>query len=112
MNERYDVTILGAGIAGTILATILARHGLKVLVLEEAEHPKFAIGESTIPEFTLRVRLAALRFDVPELSHMTNFYDVRDRLGSSHGVKRAFSFVYHRDGCEQDPHESVQVPTF
>jgi FADH2 O2-dependent halogenase len=112
MNERYDVTILGAGIAGTILAAILARQGLKVLVLEEGEHPKFAIGESTIPEFTLRIRLAALRFDVPELSYLTNFYDVRDNLGSSHGVKRSFSFVYHRSGCEQVPQESLQVPTF
>jgi FADH2 O2-dependent halogenase len=112
MNERYDVTILGAGIAGTVLAAILARQGLKVLVLEEGEHPKFAIGESTIPEFTMRMRLAAVRFDVPELAHLTNFYDVRDNLGSSHGVKRSFSFLYHREGREQIPTESLQVPTF
>jgi FADH2 O2-dependent halogenase len=54
VDERFDVTLLGAGIAGTVLAAILARHGLKVVVLEEGDHPKFAIGESTIPEFTLR----------------------------------------------------------
>jgi FADH2 O2-dependent halogenase len=111
MTGHYDVTILGAGFAGTVLAGILARHGLRVVVLEEGEHPKFAIGESTVPEFTLRMRLASLRFDVPELSHLTNFYDIRDRLGSGHGVKRAFSFLYHRAGCEQVPRESIQVPT-
>jgi FADH2 O2-dependent halogenase len=111
VNERFDVTILGAGIAGTILAAILARHGLKVVLLEEGEHPKFAIGESTIPEFTLRLRLAALRFDVPELSHLTSFYDIRNKIGSSHGVKRAFSFLYHREGHEQVARESVQMPT-
>ncbi|HEY7314079.1 MAG TPA: tryptophan 7-halogenase [Gemmataceae bacterium] len=111
MNERYDVLILGAGFAGTVLATILGRQGLKVLVLEEGEHPKFAIGESTTPEFTLRMRLAAHRFDVPELAHLTNFYAIRDNLGSSHGVKRSFSFLYHREGREQTPRESLQVPT-
>jgi FADH2 O2-dependent halogenase len=111
LNERFDVTILGAGIAGTILAAILARHGLRVVVLEEGEHPKFAIGESTIPEFTLRMRLAALRFEVPELSHLTNFYDIRNHLGSSHGVKRAFSFLHHEEGREQVPRHSIQVPT-
>jgi len=111
MKEPFDVLILGAGFAGTVLATILGRQGLKVLVLEEGEHPKFAIGESTTPEFTLRMRLAAYRFDVPELAHLTNFYDIRDKLGSSHGVKRSFSFLYHREGREQVPRESMQVPT-
>jgi FADH2 O2-dependent halogenase len=111
VNERFDVTILGAGIAGTVLAAILARHGLKVVVLEEGEHPKFAIGESTIPEFTLRMRLAGLRFDVPELLHLTNFYDIRNHLGSSHGVKRAFSFLHHQEGRDQVPRHSLQVPT-
>ena len=111
MNQRFDVLILGAGFAGTVLATVLGRHGLKVLVLEEGEHPKFAIGESTTPEFTLRMCLAAHRFDVPELAHLTNFYAIRDNLGSSHGVKRSFSFLYHREGREQTPRESLQVPT-
>lgn len=111
MSERVDVTILGAGIAGTMLAAILARNGLKVQVLEEGSHPRFAIGESIIPEFTLRLRLAALRFDVPELAYLTNFNDIRDKLGSSHGVKRALSFLYHREGCEQAARESLQMPT-
>lgn len=34
MSESRDVVIVGAGIAGAALATVLARHGLDVLVLE------------------------------------------------------------------------------
>lgn len=111
MSERSEVTILGAGIAGTLLAAILARNGLKVQVLEEGSHPRFAIGESIIPEFTLRLRLAALRFDVPELAYLSNFNDIRDKLGTSHGVKRALSFLYHREGREQSASEALQMPT-
>ena len=34
MNSRYDAIIIGAGIGGLTSASLLAKQGLKVLVLE------------------------------------------------------------------------------
>ncbi len=38
-DTKYDVAIIGSGLAGTTLASILARQGLSVIVFEAKEHP-------------------------------------------------------------------------
>ena len=63
----FDVAVIGSGLAGSTLATILARHGHDVLLLEAGSHPRFAIGESVVPEFGARARVMAEAFEVPEL---------------------------------------------
>lgn len=110
--RRYDVAILGTGIGGTILGAILARNGLSVLLLEQGMHPRFAIGESTIPETTFQFRVLAARYGVPELAHLSTFTRLRKHVGTSHGVKRNFSFVYHRRGEAVRADEATQLPTF
>ena len=106
-----DVIILGGGIAGSILATILARQGLSVQVLEAGVHPQFAIGESMIPETGAWFRLMSLRFDIPELDYLSNFQGVRHHVSSACGIKRAFSYVYHREGQLPLKEEYLQFPT-
>jgi 2-polyprenyl-6-methoxyphenol hydroxylase-like FAD-dependent oxidoreductase len=49
-NKTYDVIIIGGGPAGATAATILADAGLKTLVLERTQFPRFHIGESLMPE--------------------------------------------------------------
>jgi FADH2-dependent halogenase len=49
MNTDYDVAIIGGGPAGSTAATLLARHGRKVVVLEREKFPRFHIGESLLP---------------------------------------------------------------
>jgi FADH2 O2-dependent halogenase len=41
--------VIGSGIAGSTIALSLAAQGVKVLLLEHKKHPRFAIGESTVP---------------------------------------------------------------
>ncbi len=44
-----DVAIIGAGPAGSALATYLARDGKKVVIFEREKFPRFRIGESLLP---------------------------------------------------------------
>lgn len=47
--KQYDAIIIGGGPAGSTAATLLARHGRRVLVLERDQFPRYHIGESLIP---------------------------------------------------------------
>ena len=44
-----DVIVIGGGPAGTTTATLLARQGLSVTLLERERFPRFQIGESLLP---------------------------------------------------------------
>ena len=49
MREDFDVIVAGGGPAGSSTATILARAGHKVLILEKERFPRFHVGESLLP---------------------------------------------------------------
>ena len=95
---QSDVIIIGSGLAGGMLGTILARQGLSVTMLEASSHPRFAIGESVVPEFGARARIMADLFDVPELAHLGSFQEVRRHISPGSGIKRNFTFAWHADG--------------
>lgn len=61
-----DVIIIGAGPAGSVAASILARAGLSVLVLERVHFPRFSIGESLLPQAMDCLAEADLLQDVVE----------------------------------------------
>ncbi|MEV4410607.1 tryptophan 7-halogenase [Catellatospora sp. NPDC049609] len=99
----YDVAILGSGFAGSMLAVILARQGAKVMIVDTKAHPKFAIGESTIPNMLVSLRTMAIRYDVPELLALSTFSGCQDIISPWHGVKNHFGFLQHQEGKPQDP---------
>ncbi|MEV0175668.1 NAD(P)/FAD-dependent oxidoreductase [Streptomyces sp. NPDC050803] len=107
---QYDVAILGSGLAGTTLAACLANNGAKVLVLDAGTHPRFAIGESTIPYTSMMMRLVSERYRVPEIKWLTTFEAVQSKISTNCGVKRNFGFLYHREGAKQNPVETSMFP--
>ncbi len=107
----FDVAILGSGIAGSILGAILARHGARVLLLDAVSHPRFAIGESTIPYTLVSMRTLAERYDVPEIAALASFSGTTAAIGPRFGVKRHFGFLLHHPGQPQDPREVTQFNT-
>jgi len=111
MHHSYDVLVLGSGIGGSITAALLSKLGWKVLLIEAGTHPRFAVGEATTPDISCRLKLMAHKYELPELDHLTTFHKLRDHVSPACGIKKSFSFLYHREGEKQNPLESHQLPT-
>lgn len=107
----HDVAIVGGGIGGSLLAAILARHGIDVTIMDASAHPRFAIGESTIPETSFYMRILADRYDVPEIGKLGAYANVQ-RVAPACGVKRNFGYVMHHPGEYARPEECIQLPTW
>lgn len=105
----YDVAILGSGIAGGMLGPVLARNGVKVLLIDAGSHPRFAVGESTIPYTSVLTRVIADRYQVPEIQPLSCFKGILEHVTPMCGRKRNFGFVYHQEGRPQDPEQINQV---
>lgn len=48
MRAHFDVIVIGGGPAGSTTATLLAKQGYRVLLLEKTKFPRYHIGESMI----------------------------------------------------------------
>ena len=99
MNTDYDLTIIGSGFGGSILAMVARRIGLSVLLLEKGSHPRFAIGESTSPLANLLLEQMARRYDLPRLLPLASYgpwQRTYPELGC--GLKRGFTYFHHEAG--------------
>jgi FADH2 O2-dependent halogenase len=95
--NSYDCCILGAGIAGTTSALVLAQAGLRVLVIEAGQHPRFAIGESLVPTSTLGFAYLARIYGIPELRQISHYPSMLDSQLSG-WPKLGFWFGHQREG--------------
>lgn len=99
MPSSAECVVIGSGLAGTVIALYLARCGVKVLVLEEKSHPRFAIGESTVPTTTLDFDHLVRTYDVPELRLASHYLETK-QVGIASWPKQSFWFGHHRPGKE------------
>ncbi|MDH2427303.1 hypothetical protein [Sphaerisporangium sp. TRM90804] len=107
-GARFDVAVLGTHLAGSLLAAVLARHGVRVLLVDAPPDPGEFAGETTVP-YTAEVFFTlARRFDMPELAAFGLTSALPSQVRRSSGVKRSLGFVYHRPGREQAPEQAVQ----
>ncbi|MDE1180643.1 tryptophan 7-halogenase [Paraburkholderia sp.] len=111
MTYDHDIAIIGSGISGAMLAAILAKHGANVIVIDAGTHPRFAVGESMVPESAVLLELLAERYGIPELAYPGNIAQINRHIGTSAaGVKLAFSFAWNGFGKEHDLADVVSTP--
>ena len=96
MKHKVNVAIIGAGFAGSILASILAKSGCSVALIDATEHPRFAIGESSTPLADMILRRLAKLYQLPHLEALSTWGSWQDRFPDlACGRKRGFSYYQH-----------------
>jgi tetracycline 7-halogenase / FADH2 O2-dependent halogenase len=105
-SNEFDIAIIGSGLAGSVLAAVLARARLRVVMVDAGQHPRFAIGESMTPQAATLLRVIADRYDVPELHRLASFQSITAGVTTSCGVKRHDGFRYAREAERPRPAEA------
>ncbi|MBK7860697.1 MAG: tryptophan 7-halogenase [Archangiaceae bacterium] len=107
---HYDILIVGSGIAGSSLALALRKAGLSVCVIERDQHPRFAIGESTVPSTTLGYDYLGRAYGIPEFHQMSHYLGLKE-LGLTGYPKQHFYFAHHSPGQPLKPNEELMYET-
>ncbi len=98
-HHNYDLIVIGGGPAGSTVATLVAEHGHRVLLLEREAEPTFKIGESLIPATYWTFKRLGL-LEKLRTSHFPQKYSVQfySRTG-----KASSPFYFF----QTNPHESA-----
>lgn len=91
-----DVAVIGAGFSGSLMALLLQKIGLKSVLIDRGQHPRFAIGESSTPLANLILEDLARRYDLPRLAPLANYTSWKQAYPDIVcGLKRGFSYFHH-----------------
>lgn len=94
----YDVIIAGTGLYGTTLGSILARHGVRVLLIERGTHPRFALGEALLPQSAIWPFVIAQRFGAEDVGHLSHADRIVDHITPTCGLKHSIGFAWQQPG--------------
>ena len=99
MKAHCDIAVIGSGFGGSLMAMIAKRLGHSVMLLESGRHPRFAIGESSVPLGNLLWEELAMRYELPRLAPLAKWGSWQASYPEmSCGLKRGFSFLHHQLG--------------
>ena len=98
-HHTYDTIVIGGGPAGSTVATLVAEHGHRVLLLERATTPQFKIGESLIPATYWTFKRLGMLEKLRE-SHFPQKYSVQFYSRSGKASSPFYFF-------QTNPHESA-----
>ncbi|HKI00868.1 MAG TPA: FAD-dependent oxidoreductase [Thermoanaerobaculia bacterium] len=104
------IAIVGSGFAGSILARILQVQGHRVLLLDRARHPRFALGESSTPLAAICLERLAARYGLEDLHALAAWGRWMEKLPHlRRGLKRGFTFYGHEPGRPFDGERRMLV---
>ena len=91
LKTQYDAIVVGGGPGGSTAATLLAKAGKSVLLIEKDKFPRYRIGESLVPG-KQTVLDAGIRSDLPEKERLALFsgHSLRAGLASSAEVDERY----------------------
>lgn len=104
-----DVAIIGAGPAGSALATYLAREGKNVVIFEREQFPRFRIGESLLPLNMVLFRELGVEAEMEKRfirKYAANFCDRwgrrQNRYPFANAFNQNFPYCYQVERAELD----------
>ena len=99
ITHDVDLVILGSGFGGSLLTQIACRLDLRVALVDQARHPRFAIGESSTPAADLILAALSRRYQLAAMMPLTSYGTWKAKLPQlSCGRKRGFSYFAHQAG--------------
>jgi FADH2 O2-dependent halogenase len=100
VTADFDLAIVGSGFAGSLLSMIATRLGRRVRSSSEAEHPRFAIGESAVAAGRRPHRgYSRTAMTCPRVRPFASYGEWRRRYPDIVcGLKRGFTYYQHADG--------------
>jgi len=100
--DPFDVAVIGGGPAGATAAAFLAQQGRRVALIEKAQHPRFHIGESLLPQnlpvierLGLSQEVADIGINKPGVEFVSPQHEKRQPYFFRDALHPSPSFSYH-----------------